>query len=141
MPTSNGLSPKTLQEAILTFSDEHICIAAVAQMRWPDGKPTCPACGHQDHWYLKAQKRWKCKECWKQFSVKVGTIFEDSPIPLTKWLLAMWMITNCRNGVSSWEIHPVYAIDVCTKKSLRGCKADNNDSSVSVPLDQWPGDQ
>jgi transposase-like protein len=105
MPTSNELSPKTLQEAILTFSDEQTCIDAVAAMRWPDGKPTCPACGHQDHYYLKTQKRWKCRECWKQFSVKVGTIMEDSPIPLTKWLLAMWMITNCRNGVSSWEIH------------------------------------
>jgi transposase-like protein len=54
---------------------------------------------------LASQKRWKCKECWKQFSVKVGTIFEDSPIPLNKWLLAMWMIANCKNGVSSYEIH------------------------------------
>jgi|SRR5579859_896684 len=105
MPTTNGLSPKTLQEAIAHFSDEHNCIAAVAAMRWPDGKATCPACGHKDHYWLATQKRWKCKECWKQFSVKVGTIFEDSPLPLSKWLLAMWMITNCRNGVSSWEIH------------------------------------
>ena len=96
---------KTLQQAIQYFSDEQTCIDAVAKMRWPDGKPTCPACGHQDHYYLKSQKRWKCKECWKQFSVKVGTIFEDSPIPLNKWLLAMWMLGNCKNGVSSYEIH------------------------------------
>src|SRR5579859_943991 len=104
MPTTNGLSPKTLQEAIAHFSDEHNCIAAVAAMRWPDGKATCPACGHKDHYWLATQKRWKCKECWKQFSVKVGTIFEDSPLHLDKWLCALWMLVNCKNGVSSYEV-------------------------------------
>ena len=74
--------PKTLQDAIQYFSDEQVAIDAVAALRWPDGKPTCPACRNQDHYYLKTQKRWKCKECGKQFSVKVGSIFEDSPIPL-----------------------------------------------------------
>ena len=97
-------TPKTLQQAIRHYSDEQVCIDAVAAMRWPDGKPTCPACGHQDHYYLKAQKRWKCKECWKQFSVKVGTIFEDSPLHLDKWLCALWMLVNCKNGVSSYEV-------------------------------------
>ena len=96
---------ETLQQAIQYFSDEQVCIDEVASLRWPDGKPTCPACGGQDHYYLAKQKRWKCKECHKQFSVKIGTIFEDSPIPLNKWLLAMWMIGNCKNGVSSYEIH------------------------------------
>ena len=96
---------KTLQQAIQYFSDEQVCVDAVASERWPDGKPTCPACEHQEHYYLAKQKRWKCKDCGKQFSVKVGTIFEDSPIPLNKWLLAMWMIANCKNGVSSYEIH------------------------------------
>jgi transposase-like protein len=104
MPTAETLSVKTLQQAILKFSDEQTCIDTVAAMRWPDG-PECPSCGHKQHYYLKTQKRWKCKECWKQFSVKVGTIFEDSPIQLSKWLLAMWMIAACKNGVSSWEIH------------------------------------
>ncbi len=101
---------KTLQQAIQHFSDEQVCIDAVAAMRWPDGKPTCPACAKQDHYYLAKQKRWKCKECWKQFSVKQGTIFEDSPIPLNKWLLAMWMLANCKNGVSSYEIHRAIAV-------------------------------
>jgi transposase-like protein len=96
---------KTLQQAIQYFSDEQICVDEVASLRWPDGKPACPACGGLEHYYLASQKRWKCKECHKQFSVKVGTIFEDSPIPLNKWLLAMWMIANCKNGVSSYEIH------------------------------------
>lgn len=96
--------PKTLQQAIRYFSDEQVCVDTVAQMRWPDGKPTCPACGHKDHYYLAKQKRWKCKECWRQFSVKLNTIFEDSPIPLDKWLCALWMLANCKNGVSSYEI-------------------------------------
>lgn len=102
--------PNTLQEAIRYFSNEQVCINAVALLRWPDGKPTCPACGHQEHYYLASQRRWKCKECWKQFSVKVGTIFEDSPLGLDKWLVALWMLVNCKNGVSSYEIHRALGI-------------------------------
>jgi transposase-like protein len=95
--------PKTLQEAIRYFTDESTCIRVVAEMRWPNG-PACPSCGHMQHYWLETQKRWKCKECWKQFSVKLGTIFEDSPIGLDKWLIALWMLVNCKNGVSSYEI-------------------------------------
>src|SRR6266704_6934253 len=95
--------PKTLQQAMRHFSDEQLCIDTVAKMRWPKG-PECPACGHKEHYYLKTQKRWKCKECYKQFTVKLGTVFEDSPIPLEKWLPAMWMLVNCKNGISSYEM-------------------------------------
>src|SRR5260370_20668926 len=95
--------PKALQQAIRYFSDEQVCIDTVAAMRWPDG-PVCPKCGHNQHYYLATQKRWKCKKCSKQFSVKVGTIFEDSPIPLDKWLAALWMLVNCKNGISSYEV-------------------------------------
>ena len=95
--------PKTLQQAIRYFSNEQVCIDTVAALRWPNG-PECPACGHREHYYLKTQKRWKCKDCHKQFSVKLGTIFEDSPITLDKWLAALWMLVNCRNGVSSYEV-------------------------------------
>ena len=105
--------PKTLQSAIQHFSDEQVCIDAVAALRWPEGV-TCPACGHKEHYYLKTQKRWKCKDCNRQFSVKLGTIFEDSPLGLDKWLLAMWMIANCKNGVSSYEIHRAIGV---TQKS------------------------
>jgi transposase-like protein len=98
-------TPKTLQDAIRYFSDEQVCIDTVASLRWPGGVPTCPACGNREHYYLATQRRWKCKECWKQFSVKVGTIFEDSPIKLDKWLAALWMLVNDKNGVSSYEIH------------------------------------
>ena len=106
--------PKTLQSAIQYFSDEQTCIDTIASLRWPDAKPTCPACGKQDHYYLATQKRWKCKECWKQFSVKLGTIFEDSPISLDKWLTALWMLVNCKNGISSYEISKTIGI---TQKS------------------------
>ncbi|HEV3038419.1 MAG TPA: IS1595 family transposase [Candidatus Angelobacter sp.] len=107
---------KTLQEAIKQFSDEQTCIDTVANLVWPDGKPICPKCGGKDHYWLATQKRWKCKngKCGKQFSVKVNTIFEDSPLGLDKWLMAMWMLANCKNGVSSWEIHRAIGI---TQKS------------------------
>jgi transposase-like protein len=104
------MTPKTLQQAIKYFSDEQTCIDVVASLRWPDGKPTCPACGHQDHYYLATQRRWKCKECWKQFSVKVGTIFEDSALSLDKWLVALWTLVNCRNGISSYEIGRILGV-------------------------------
>lgn len=106
--------PQTLQEAIQYFGDEQTCIDAVASIRWHDGKPTCPACGHKEHYWLKTQKRWKCKECNRQFSVKLDTIFEDSPITLDKWLVAIWMLANCKNGVSSYEIHRAIGV---TQKS------------------------
>jgi transposase-like protein len=105
--------PKTLQEAIQHFTDEQVCIDAVAAMRWPDGV-VCPHCRAKEPYYLKTQKRWKCKECRKQFSVKVGSIFEDSPIALQKWLPAIWLLTSCKNGVSSWEIHRALGV---TQKS------------------------
>jgi transposase-like protein len=103
-------SPKTLQQAIQYFSDEQVCIDAVAMMRWPDG-PRCPDCWTpggdlgRSPYYLQTQKRWKCRDCRRQFSVKVETIFQDSPISLQKWLPALWMLVSCKNGVSSYEIH------------------------------------
>ena len=105
--------PKSLTDAIRYFANQDNCIRLVAEMRWPHG-PACPACGHMQHYWLESQKRWKCKECWKQFSVKVGTIFEDSPIALDKWLIALWMLVNCKNGVSSYELSRTLGI---TQKS------------------------
>lgn len=101
---SKKTTPKTLLEAIRYFSDEDVCIEFVAKLRWPDGEPVCPKCGSKGAYYLSTQRRWKCKTCRKQFSVKVGTIFEDSPIPLTDWLPAVWMVSNDKNGISSYEI-------------------------------------
>lgn len=95
--------PETLIEAIRYFSDLDICTDFVAQMRWPDG-PICDRCGGMDHSYLSTRRLWKCKGCKRQFSVKVGTIFEDSPLGLNKWLPAVWLIANSKNGVSSHEL-------------------------------------
>jgi transposase-like protein len=97
--------PTTLVDAVKYFSKEQVCIDEVAEMRWPDGQKFCIGCGEVDNLiWLANQKRWKCRGCKKQFSVKVGTIFHDSPLSLDKWLVAMWMLANCRNGVSSYEI-------------------------------------
>jgi transposase-like protein len=95
--------PKTLQEAIQLYSNEQTCITAVADMRWPNGVK-CPHCSAKKPYWIASQKRWKCRDCRKQFSVKVGTIFEDSPIPLQKWLPALWMLVSCKNGISSHEL-------------------------------------
>jgi transposase-like protein len=97
--------PETLIEAIRYFSNLDTCIQFLASLRWPDGV-TCPTCGSQDVSFLSTRRIWKCKtkHSLQQFSVKVGTIFEDSPIGLDKWLAAMWMICNCKNGISSYEI-------------------------------------
>lgn len=96
-------SPQTLLEAIQYFSNEQLCIDTVAEMRWPDGI-ACPECWAKNPLYLKTQKRWKCRNCRIQFSVKRGSIFEDSPVSLGKWLPALWLLVNCKNGVSSYEV-------------------------------------
>jgi len=97
--------PETLIEAVRYFSNPDICIEHVAALRWPHGV-ACPTCGRVDVSYLEKQKRWQCKSrhAKRQFSVKIGTIFEDSPLGLDKWLPAVWMIVNAKNGVSSYEI-------------------------------------
>jgi transposase-like protein len=97
--------PSTLQQAIKHFSEKDVCIKFVASMRWENGIAVCPNCQSVETSFLSTRHIWKCKECKKQFSVKVGTIFEDSPIGLDKWLTAMWLIVNAKNGISSYEIH------------------------------------
>jgi transposase-like protein len=98
--------PQTLMEAICHFSDPEVAFNFMVQLRWPDGVK-CPRCGSADVRPIATRKTWECKCCAtkKQFSVRVGTIFEDSPLPLDKWLAAIWMIANAKNGVSSYEVH------------------------------------
>lgn len=100
---SNERLPETLVEAIKFFADQDVSLAFVAKLRWPNGV-ICPRCGSGEHSFLSTRRLWKCKGCKKQFSVKVGTIFEDSPIGLDKWLPALWMVVNCKNGISSYEM-------------------------------------
>jgi transposase-like protein len=96
--------PETLLEAVVYFADPAVALAFVANLRWPSGA-VCPDCEEaKEIAFLATRQLWKCRKCKRQFSAKVGTIFEDSPIPLSKWLPAMWLIANCKNGVSSYEI-------------------------------------
>jgi transposase-like protein len=95
--------PTTLQEAIQYFSDPQRCLDFAIELRWPHG-PICPRCESQKYRFVKTRSIWECKGCKKQYSVKVGTIFEDSPIKLDKWLCAIWLIVNAKNGVSSYEV-------------------------------------
>jgi transposase-like protein len=108
--------PKSLQEAILYFSDQENCLNYLVARRpeWSDGV-VCPTCGSKKVSFLTNQLRWQCsaRHPKRQFSVKVGTIFEESPLGLDKWLPAMWLILNCKNGISSCEI--ARALDVTQK--------------------------
>jgi transposase-like protein len=105
---------KALQQAIVFFSDPARCFEYAKQLRWPDGEVSCPRCESREHSFLSTRRMWFCKGCKKQFSIKVGTIFEDSPLGLDKWLRALWMLTNSKNGVSSYEIHRAIGV---TQKS------------------------
>ncbi|HTR38963.1 MAG TPA: IS1595 family transposase [Bryobacteraceae bacterium] len=98
--------PETLQEAIVFFSNPENCDQFMIAIRWQDGKVRCPHCDSDKVTYLAKQRRWKCygKHPKSQFSLKVGTIFEDSPLGLEKWLPAAWLICNCKNGISSYEL-------------------------------------
>jgi transposase-like protein len=98
-------APTTLQEAIIYFADADNCLEYMVAHRWPNGV-VCPTCGRNDVGFLKNQRKWQCKSAHakRQFSAKVGTIFEDSPLGLEKWLPAVWMIAGSKNGISSCEI-------------------------------------
>lgn len=95
--------PTSLLEAVRYFADADVCVEFVAGLRWANG-PVCPSCRGVEHSYLATRRIWKCKGCKRQFSVKVGTIFEDSPIGFDKWLPAIWLIANSKNGISSHEL-------------------------------------
>lgn len=97
--------PVTLQQAIAYFSDADRAFEYAKFLRWPDGKVSCPRCSSESNSFLKTRRIWFCNGCKKQFTVKVGTIFEDSALGLDKWMTAVWMICNCKNGISSYELH------------------------------------
>jgi transposase-like protein len=96
-------APRSLLEAVKYFGDPDIANTFAAAIRWPKGV-SCPACGSERVTYMAPRRLWNCNECRKQSSVKVGTIFEDSAIPLTEWLPAVWLLANCKNGISSYEL-------------------------------------
>lgn len=98
-------SPRTLQEAIVYFSDPQRAFDYAVQLRWPGGKVSCPRCDSGKNYFIKTRKLWLCRGCNKQFTLKVNTIFEDSALGMDKWMAAFWMLVNCKNGISSMEIH------------------------------------
>lgn len=104
--TNTTTTPKTLLEAVNFFADYENCRQFLTDARWPDGVVKCPTCGSDHVRYMEKTRRWKCygKHARPQFTLKVGTVFEDSPIPLEKWLPTLWLIVNCKNGISSYEV-------------------------------------
>lgn len=97
-------TPKTLLQAVRYFADPDICENFMWEIKWHGNAPTCPKCGSENIGEIKTRRMMKCRVCKKQFSSKVGTIFEDSPLSLDKWFVAVWAIANCKNGISSHEL-------------------------------------
>jgi transposase-like protein len=102
-------TPKTLVQAIRFFSNLDTCLNYLIPIRWPNGI-TCPHCGSKAHSFIASRRIWRCGECKKQFSIKIGTVMEDSPLGLDKWLTGIWLIANAKNGISSWEVHRALGI-------------------------------
>jgi transposase-like protein len=100
------MEPTTLQDAIVYFADPANCREYLIARRWPNGV-ICPRCGSANVLFQQKYNRWQCgsKHALRQFTLKTGTIFEDSPLGLDKWLMAMWQVVNCKNGISSYEVH------------------------------------
>jgi hypothetical protein len=142
--------PKTLQEAVIYFSDPDNCVNFLISRRWPDGVVRCPRCQSEKVTYMQSRRVWQCRarHAKAQFSIKVGTIFEDSALGLDKWLTAMWMIANCKNGVSSHEIaaslgitqksawHLLHRIRLVMRNHEFGSKLGNNDGGSGVETDE-----
>ena len=95
--------PKTLMEAIRYYADVDAALAEVTDSRWSKGV-ACQHCGADKPIFLKTRRIWKCSKCRKQFSIKTKSLFEDSPVPLDKWLTVVWMVANWKNGISSYEV-------------------------------------
>lgn len=100
--SDNG--PDTLIEAVRYFADGAACAEYMRQIKWPEGKVTCPDCQSDNIGRIETRNKYKCRACKRQFTDKVDTIFADSPLPLSSWFVAVWQIANCKNGVSSLEI-------------------------------------
>ena len=113
---AKNTTPKTLLEAVQFFADYQHAQDFMVQIRWPSGQVCCPTCGGVRVRYIQTRRQWECREQHpkRRFSLKTGTIMEDSPLPLEKWLAALWMEVNCKNSISSWEAHRALGI---TQKS------------------------
>jgi transposase-like protein len=132
----NTYSPKTLLEAVNYFSNDAVCVDFITKFRWADGKPVCPKCGSLNVCWLKSRPAFRCREkgCKNGFSLKTGSIMEDSPLPITKWVPAIWFVLNHKNGVSSCEVGR--ALGITQKSAWHLChrirKAISNGSFVKM---------
>src|SRR5258707_1514461 len=99
-------SPKTLLEATRYFADPDVCLNAAIALRWQGGPVACPTCGSEKVHFIAKRRIWRCSQQHerRQFSVKIGTVMEDSPIALDKWMVAIWLLANAKNGISSYEL-------------------------------------
>src|SRR6266699_4129225 len=95
--------PSSLSDAIRHFADKDVAHTFLVSLRWPNGA-FCPACNAKNPMFLKTRRIYKCRDCGRQFSAKLGTIFEDSPLKLDTWLPAIWMLANSKNGISSYAL-------------------------------------
>jgi transposase-like protein len=98
------MEPENLIEAVRYFADPGVCNAYMRRIKWPDGNPTCPKCGSANVTEIATRPILQCRDCRKQCSFKTGTIFEDSPLGLDKWFVAVWAVANAKNGISSHEL-------------------------------------
>jgi transposase-like protein len=103
MKSELGKLPESLQEVVRYFSDSENTHKWAVALRWPEGIE-CPRCGSKEHSYVSTRHLWFCKGCKRQFTVKVGSIFEDSPLSMDKWMMGVWLLVTCKNGISSYEI-------------------------------------
>jgi transposase-like protein len=97
-------TPKSLLEAIRYYSSEVICVEFLSSLFWGDGEKCCIKCGSTAIYGMRTRPAFKCRDCKAQFSLKSGTVMHNSPLPITKWIPAVWMVVNCKNGVSSYEV-------------------------------------
>ena len=98
--------PVLLKEALDYFSDPDRCLEFLTARRWPNGVK-CPTCSSREVRFISTRRIWECKNVHrrKQFSIRTGTIFEDSPISLSNWLCTVWMATVSKGGVGSYDVH------------------------------------
>lgn len=130
--------PQTLIEAVRFFTDLDVCHTYMRSIKWPSGKVVCPKCGGESVGEIASRRMWQCrnKECRKQFSAKVGTIFEDSPLGLDKWFVAVWYLANCKNGISSHELGRAIGV---TQKTAWFMLARIRTAMQVGSIDKWDG--
>lgn len=127
--------PKSLIEAIRYYSNETVCVEYLSSLKWNNATRCCPRCGSTAVYGMRTRPCFKCRDCKKQFSIKVGTIMQDSPLPITKWVPAIWMVVNCKNGISSCEM--ARALEITQKSAwhmnhrIRAAVANNSLAKLS----------